>query len=366
MKKLLGFILVAILVAAFTAPALAAYPEFKYNGMYRVRIWYLNNQSLADDSDDEDKAAYWTHRFRFQPILNINEHLTIRGRFEAVKSNVWGTQGSSLNYAAPNRDKTTAVNNISAVDLARFWMIIKTGFGTFEIGRMITGTYGLAAMGYNVGFLIGDFTTGYVFNNMAERHGVYYTYKSGPLSLEFAFIKFEENDYNIAAYDQDQDQYSVLGTYKFAAGSFNVAVIYNRDRTDPTVDIDKWFVQPAAIVTFGPVTIHAEMQWLTGTQDPAGSGDSEDLGGLGLYFDVVYSYGPGWVRAGVMWVQAPDADDPTDLSKGQVTRGNWWLYTFMMPTPQNNYTQFSVAMEHEVNAMIKVGAAVHYLSLIHI
>ena len=362
-------LLCAGLVLTLTVPALAA-PQFKYNGYYRVRSYYMNNLNLADDSDDENVTAYFDHRFRFQPTLILNDHLSLRARFEAVKNNKWGTQASALNYKAP--DRTVNTTETSSVDLARMWMVIKTNYGTFNIGRMITGAYGLPALGYGRGHMTSDFNLGYSFDNMTEQGTVKYTYKQGPLALQLQYIKFAENDYATTASDEDLDTYSAMVTYKWASGSANMAVIYDRDRSDPSLDVDKWHFRPAAIVSFGPITIHAELEYLAGNADPAGGGDSDDIGGLGWNFDVVYSYGPGWVRAAVLWFEAPDADDPTDLSQGQVMRSGWWYPVLIanqvktsagLSLPKNNFTYFQLVAEHTLNEMIRLSGSIHYINI---
>ncbi len=93
-KKLFVMILGAFLVVAFAAGAFAE-TKVTFKGEYRVRGWLIQNDNVASDTDDEDKAAYMDHRWRLSGTFSPNENLVFNFRGVANENQVWGATAST-------------------------------------------------------------------------------------------------------------------------------------------------------------------------------------------------------------------------------------------------------------------------------
>ena len=134
-KKLFVMALGAFLVIAFAA---GAYAETKvsFNGEYRIRGWYRQNLNVANDTDNEDKAAYFDHRWELTGRFMPNENVTFNFRGRTNEDQVWGG-------AAPVTGATAGVMTFD-----RLYMDVKTKYGLWTIGLQEGGIAGLAVLGW--------------------------------------------------------------------------------------------------------------------------------------------------------------------------------------------------------------------------
>lgn len=306
-KKLFVMILGAFLVVAFAAGAFAE-TKVTFKGEYRVRGWLIQNDNVASDTDDEDKAAYMDHRWRLSGTFSPNENLVFNFRGVANENQVWGATAST-----PVAARTDGVMTID-----RMYMQIKTSFGSFFVGLQGARVSGLAHMGWSDRL---------PFDGETDSWTARWAGKVGPLGMGFVYEKVVENDYTYQPTgwaggtpdaDQDFNHYILSAQYMFANGGVNGYLHYFANHAAPGVSNNWWTFQPAVLLNFGPVGLRGELQWSTG-EIKAGGVDT-DREGMGIYLDAGYTYGPGQIGAYYFWLQG---DDPnTTEVEGTVGSGD--------------------------------------------
>lgn len=380
MKKLFIVALGVLLVLAFTASAMAA-AKVDFSGTFRVRAFYNNNFKLQGKEAWESKRSYIDQRLRIDFKIMPTDNLTLNIGL-TTEDNVWGRQGSNNFYyrpygftngvAQPSWATPAATRQLAVSDpqtdfeIRYFWADIITSIGKFSIGRMPGNAPGMRVLGYGTDSKFG-FNPGFGDSTLyVSRDKFVYALPLGAFTFVAGYEKYMEMDSqtgegavpyfggavnsNGRQYDQDWDEYSVTGIYKFANGGVALTVAYDdikaqfatlgnniggtlaipaagvipspvlyaaagRNWIDPSnnsVDAYYWAAVPAVVLNFGPVGIHAEMMIATGkakmklfnphpaqvTMAPgvvADVKDSADLTGFAFYGDVTYNYGPGLV-----------------------------------------------------------------------
>jgi hypothetical protein len=325
MKKSFIFVLAALLVVAFTAPVMAQ-TKVEFSGSYRVRAHYYNNEGLASNSDDETKRSWLDQRFRMAIRFMPSENLTLNVALEA-NDTVWGARGANIGYGTEAGNFSNA-ETAGTIEMYNSYMAIKSAVGVFNFGRMQGGTDGLA----NLGYAGGPMGNGLPFDAEEPRDRFKWVLPTGPLTTIFVFDKRVENDRwtgirgtrNTNEYDSDRDTYALVLIYKFANGGVSGTLAYDRDHArnaagnyatspnagDAARDSELWVFDGAIALNFGPVGIHAEIQYLSGELTVEGVTPSTDLEGLNFYIDVTYNYGPGTV--GLFYVMAQGDNTPGD------------------------------------------------------
>jgi len=364
-KKLFVMILGAFLVVAFAA---GAYAETKvtFKGEYRARGWLIQNANVADDSNDEDKAAYIDHRWRLSGTFAPNENLVFNFRGVANENQIWGAAGTTP-VAAGRTD--------GVMTFDRMFMQIKTSFGSFFVGLQGSKVSGLAHMGWSDRLPFDEETDAWV----ARWAG-----KFGPLGVGFVYEKAVENDYTYQPTgwaggtpdsDQDFNHYILSAQYMFANGGVNGYLHYFHNSAVPGVSNNWWTFQPAVLLNFGPVGLRGELQWSTG--EIKAGGVDRDREGLGIYLDGGYTYGPGQIGAYYLWVQG---DDPTTTElEGTVGSGGdfeplllvyeiglWYAAGPGLPNLAengNNHWIFGLYWNHSVTEDLMLNAAYGYINL---
>ena len=397
MKKLLILVLGALLVMSFVTPVLAE-TKVDFSGAFRVRHWTRNNTAtLADDSDNEFGQQYFDQRFRLYTTFMPSEALAVNIRMEAA-NNKWGTQESGLNYvrAARNPAVLTSVTGVdsdgdgvvdalqttstnlgdahydSSPEFYRAYMTIKTSFGMFDLGRMSAGVAGLQLLGYSGS----GFQGSEVFDSEGPSDRIKWVMASGNFSIAAVYQKNVEFDEAIAANDQDSDVFATLPGIKFAQGGANFLIVYARTRTVPGVDVDAYTFNPALLLNFGPVGIHTEIKYVTGTMDFEDDNiEDQDLSGWAFYIDVLFNYGPGEV--GLQYFYSSGDDDAADDELGgQATSGADFV-PFLVATDitvsgpvggqglnnASNWSMVGLWADHSITEDMMIHAAVGYFRI---
>ncbi|MBF0529448.1 MAG: porin [Deltaproteobacteria bacterium] len=373
LKKFLVLALGVVLVVAAATSAMAD-TKVDFSGTFRVRAFYNNNFTLQGKSDWESKRSYLDQRLRIDLKLMPSENLTLNLGL-TTEDQTWGQQGTknffSRPYGATNGVATpvtvpTATSSPAFTstqtnfELRYFWADIKTPIGLFSVGRQPGSTFGLGILGWSgskaMPAAIGDSTS---LGNSRDR--IKWTQSFGSLTLTGIYDKMVEADASYGEnglwptstrkYDQDWDEYSVTGTYKFENGGVTLTVAYNSDKSqvasigsglstrptaagggmaiplaglipkgaapyvlgsNPDVDASWWTFTPAVSLNFGPVGLHAESTIMTGSAKwllgphPAQAiipgtnvwsdvKDNASITGFQFYADATYNYGPGLV-----------------------------------------------------------------------
>jgi hypothetical protein len=305
--------------------------KVEFSGSYRVRAHYFNNPGLQANSDDEGKRSWLDQRFRMAIRFMPSEHLTLTVDLEA-NDVVWGHQAWRAGYGT-QAGLFSGAKNTGDIEMYHSYMSIKSAVGVFSFGRMPGGTDGLANLGYSGG----PMGNGNPFDGEQPRDRFKWVLPAGPLTAIFVYDKRIENDgYNATGaagtgnaniLDADRDTWALVLIYKFANGGVSGTIAYDRNHgrvqvaganpapatlVAPQTDSDAWIVNGAIALNFGPVGIHAEIQYLTGelTVVPAVPAIDRDLEGLGYYLDVTYNYGPGTV--GVFYTYVQGDGNPAD------------------------------------------------------
>lgn len=161
-----GIALLFALLAALL-PSLARAFDFSAHGYYRVRFEYTHDLDLQTpnagivpgdiDSSTNDRfgaIAYGQQRFRVNPELKVNDHISFHGQFDIFDNLLFGqSQVTSLVFAnpvtgtlsLPSANSPMGVLGTSGGDILgggggnvnfrRLWVDILTSVGQFRIGR---------------------------------------------------------------------------------------------------------------------------------------------------------------------------------------------------------------------------------------
>lgn len=372
-KKVLIFAFAALLVVAFSATAMAA-PKVDFSGTFRVRAFYNNNFTLNGKEAWESKRSYLDQRLRINLKLMPTDKLTLNLGL-TTEDATWGRQGTANFNGRPVGFQAGVTSDPETnFELRYFWATIKSPFGQFDVGRQPVFTGGLAQLGYFGSDVMG--VSPFDNSDLYSADMFSWTYNMGAFSLNFFYEKKHDVDtgtgegalnYSLAQttantgarkYDQDWDQFAITPTYKFANGGVTLTISYDkikspniggyldqnspsvwgsviannywrgliantsaRNQIDATTDIDAyyWMLNPAVVLNFGPVGLHAEMAYLTGNvkwRNRAGAAtsattlygntnevkDNANISGFGLYLDATYNFGPGMVGLAYTYV----------------------------------------------------------------
>ena len=195
MKKLMILALALVMLVAFTVPVMAE-TKVKFKGNWRVRGQW--NDNYYYNGDNEVKQSYLNHRLQFNVDFMPSDAITMHVQTTALKDQMWGHQRSNLEWSGKSGAPGATANNAGtlnaniggkdysgSLEIYRAWMDIKSAYGTFSVGRMPSGTGGLAGLGHSFS-VMGDFLP---FDAEAEQDRVKWVYASGPFSVSVSVRK---------------------------------------------------------------------------------------------------------------------------------------------------------------------------------
>ena len=397
LKTVVILCLSALLVLAFTAPALAE-TKVDFSGAFRVRHWTRNNTAtLADESEDEFAQQYFDQRFRLYTTFMPSEALAVDIKMEAA-NNKWGTQESGLRYvrAARNPNVLTSVTGVdsdgdgvidalqttstslggahydSSPEFYEAYMTIKSKLGMFVIGRSSASVAGLQLLGYSGS----GFQASEVFDSEGPADRIKWGIPIGNFFIAALYQKNLELDEALAANDQDSDMFAFQPVIKFANGAANFLVAHLRSRTTPGVDINATMFDPSALVQFGPVALHGEFKYFIGTMDFEDDAlEDQDLTGWAFYIDVLYNYGPGEVC--LQYFYSSGDDDASDNELGGQAGSGADFTPFLVATDStvsgpiggqtlndaSNWSMVGLWADHSITEDLMIHAAVGYFRI---
>ena len=350
-KKWFILALGVLLLVAFTAPVMAE-TKVEFSGSYRVRYFFDQNLSMASESDREWQSNYFDQRFRIEPKFIVSDALSLTLRINAINGSRWGDAngiyGGQATYAYGG------VNSNEGFDLERCYMTIVTNFGAFIVGRTTGGAAGLAPLGYYGGRFADatGFNESDPFDNEGPTHRIIYQLPVGNFKITALYEKVIEQDWRnqgnqanagwpapapaaAPGYDDDADMFVLVPQYQWSTGVANMTLVYQRNHatneqvTPFAADVDLYFIDIAAIQSFGPFSMHFEGQYRWGTRefDRWFLPDSNlfpdiDFEGWGIYLDGIYNFGPGEVGLLFMYTQGTDPNwTAGDTLDGQLAVG---------------------------------------------
>ena len=387
-KKFFILALGALLVVAFAATAMAE-TKVDFSGTYRVRALLkemtVNNWAPVAGGGYEmagTKSSYFDHRLRISMKFMPSEFLTMHVGLN-LDGNKWGQQGWDNDFWRANGTASSGNDNYpngsgAYFEVRYYYMTIKTGIGLFSIGRQPGGAAGFNGLGWHGSTAGGNASD--IFDGIGPRDRIKWTGMFGPLALVYVYEKHIERDDATGVLapaarqdDQDWDQNSITGMYKFGMGGAILTIAYDRRHSNDisretggglqflcpaavaagatSADAHIWAFIPAVVLNFGPVGIHGELEYLTGSADlrygggptPAGAKDDYDIDAIGYYLDVTFNFGPGMV--GVQYGYFSGDGDTTDWKRdGLASTGG-------------DFTPFVVAYDEGVAPAVLPGGA---------
>ena len=324
MKKFTIVALAICLAFAMAAPVMAV--DANFSGAYRVRGAYTSHWDLDKGSASN---AFMNMRFRLQTVFKVSDNLSVTTRFDALDRE-WGSA---------NDDMGTMTENI---DFDRAYMTIKTGIGTFNIGRQKAWAFGTSFLDYE-----------------GEEDRIKYVKKFDNLTLVAIFQKNSETDSVLGAAqtqyddnaDKDVDTYYLAGTYKMDNTTIGLLGAFKNDKSNDDKVTHTYVAIPYFVSKFGPLAVQGELRYNWGqseydtdatglTQYKTDSGNSSataatdiDISALAYNLEATYSVGPASIMAGYAFVSG-DGNGKTDneaTSHGYGV-GNDWEKLFILTT----------------------------------
>jgi hypothetical protein len=349
-KKWFIVALGVLLMAAFSAPVMGE-TKVEFKGSYRVRYYYIQNITLAPESDQERQSNYFDQRFRIEPKFIVSDELSLTMRINGLNGSRWGDANGV--YGPQATYEYGGGNSDSSFDIERVYMTIKTDFGAFLVGRMSGGAAGLMPLGYVGGrFAVATgFNESDPFDSEGPTHRIVYQLPVGNFQITALYEKIVEQDWRNqgnqpalpgatqTGWDDDSDAFALVPQYKWASGVANMTLYYARNHSNnepnalalgtPPMDINLYFVDAAVIQAFGPFSLHFEGQYRWGTMDwdrwlvpNSNLFPDMDFQGWGVYLDGIYDFGPGEVGLLFMYTQGADPyATASDVQSGQLASG---------------------------------------------
>ena len=285
MKKLTISALVIGVALLLAVPAMAV--DIAWDGAIRVRGYLEKNAPMDDDADDYN--AFYDMRMRTNWTLNVTDNLIIRTRWRALNQIGGGNDADANNF-----------------DWERAWMSIRSPYGTFEAGRMITQTFG----------------TTYVDNETDIFRLNYITRLADKVTLVVTAQKAGEVDGGFSAAppaaggnwqisDNDVDVYGFALVYPTENWSIGSLQVWLRNRAGGA-DIDRYSANPYFTGKFGNLSLQAEAFFQFGDSQEIDAGERQDGDYKGWTANVEANYDLGVANLMLGGAYATGDDNPTD------------------------------------------------------
>jgi len=295
MKKFTMTALVVGVALLLAAPAMAV--DIAWDGHIRVR-GYVEKNTYQDDA--EDYSAWYDMRMRTNWTLAVSDYLTIRTRWRALNQTGGGDDSGSANF-----------------DWERAWMSIKTPYGVFEAGRMITQTFG----------------TAFVDNETDVFRLNYVTKLMDKLTLVVTAQKAAEGDKGFTISDQDVDVYGFALVYPTENWTIGSLQVWLRQRAGGA-DADRYSANPYFTGKFGNLALQAEALFYFGdSQEVTAAGppvvrEDGDYKAWGANVEATYDLGMASIMLGGAYVTGDD--NPTDGDVENLALGDDWEKTWIL------------------------------------
>ena len=300
MKKFTIMALALCLTFALAAPAKAVDADF--SGYYRVRGVSVEHWDLLSTTAPHD---FMNMSFRLQTVFKVSDNLSVTTRFDALDGHVWGTTDDAATSGA--------AGNIS---FDRAYMTIKSGIGTFTIGRQAGGGWGTTFA-----------------DSVTEKDRIKYAKVIDDLTLLAIFQKNTETDTAATvdgAADEDSATYYIGAKKKMENITAGVLLALTNDKTSADAPITKYGILPYFVGKFGPLSIQGELNYNWGETDNLSTAD-EDIKELGYNIEASFNLGAATVLAGYAFTSGDNGTAANeDSSFGGV--GNDWEKLFILTT----------------------------------
>jgi len=319
--KRFWFVLLSLgLMVAFSTSAMAV--DVKVSGEYYAAGMYLDKTNLTKTTTGGDPStAFYYQRLRVRTDFTISPGLTLITRLDAMER-AWGATRSATGTAlAADSAGTRAENENIAVD----WVYIHyaSPIGIFDAGYMNDGS------------------TGTIFgNSYSPKARIKYSNVFGPITLNLAYTKEAENSRTainaVNRADADNDKYGIEGVYNWKTGKAGVNINYYHQAANrpaaPAYKRTYFLVTPYAFAKIGPVSLQAELNYLTGSDkyedgtNPAGAPgiDKVDLAGISGWIDATANFGIFYAGGSIAYVSGNDPGTNDKIEGGIINGGRDW------------------------------------------
>lgn len=294
MKKILSTVAALGLVAGLATTASAL--EFSISGDYTLEGIYLSNGDgggvdvTASAGDDEAAAdAWWMHSFTINPVMKVNDNITMASEIRLADNTVWGnlTNGQPSTYNGGSDDT-------SDVYVHRLYMDYASPVGKIRVGRVPAGPYGTS-------YLDSD--------SRANRIMLWPSaLASGPWSTLLMTVKNTENDStDPLTSNEDSDSYELRVYHKTDDHDAGIRYVYTnvqtaRESTNTDTEnqalhlygkykMNNYFLNAEIVHNFG----ESENLTTSVTTDTEASAAMLEVGGTfdALSANLMYFYGEG-------------------------------------------------------------------------
>jgi len=318
MKRFWVVLLSLGLIVAFSTTAMAV--DVKVSGEYYAAGMYLDKTNVTKTTTGGNPStAFYYQRLRVRTDFTVSPGLTLITRFDAMER-AWGATRSATGTAtAADSAGTRAENENIAVD----WVYIRyaSPVGIFDAGYMNDGS------------------TGTIFgNSYGPKARIKYSNVFGPITLNLAYTKEAENSrtaINAAnRTDADNNKYGIEGVYNWKTGKAGMNInYYHQSANRPAAPAYKrtyFLVTPYAFAKIGPVSLQAELNYLTGRDkyedgtNPAGAPgiDKVDLAGISGWIDATADFGIFYAGGSIAYVSGNDPGTNDKIEGGIINGGS--------------------------------------------
>jgi len=289
MKKFTMTALVIGVALLLAAPAMAV--DIAWDGHLRVRGYLEKNAPMSDTADDYN--AFYDMRMRTNWTLTVSDYLSIRTRWRALNQIGGGEDSGSSNF-----------------DWERAWMDIKTPYGVFQAGRMITKTFGTS--------FVDDeddvFRLNYVTKLMDKVTLVVTAQKA--VEGDGGYADTADGTPNWQISDNDTDVYGFALVYPTENWTIGSLQVYLRSRTG-TAHLNRYSANPYFTGKFGNLALQAEGLVYFGD-----ASQDVDYKAYALNGEATYDLGMASIMLGAAYTSGDD--DPTDGDEEFMPLGADW------------------------------------------
>ena len=347
MKK---FAIIAVaLCAAFimAAPAMAIDADF--SGYYKVRGFYDSHYGLRDT---DASSAYMDMELELNTVFKATDNLSLTTKIMGLSGKKWG-------------DTDDYANDL---DIDHVYMTIKSGIGTFVIGRMAAGTFGTSFVDseYEVDRIkytkvIDNLTLCAVYQKNAENDAYLGTHADGVAAgaeastvaymLELldtddpALARVAAEDAYDEAYaaarataaDEDKDVYWLAGVYKTEDIAAGLLYGFANDKRNDAQTGKFHILDPYFTAKFGPLALQGELLYIFGETDYDAVGQADlDKKELAWNLEATYDLGMASVQAGYAFFSGDVTDDNDDKAFSGWAGDRLWEKLFILTTDEND------------------------------
>jgi hypothetical protein len=276
MKKFFVIMLASVIIFAMTAPAMAMH--FDINGKFRARSWVLGNYI-----NDDDQTEYIDQRLRLTGKWGIVENVSLTFRADVLEG-FWGDKFGNIG-------ETADVDPITG-DLTTTELFFETQPKAAIAFDQVYGTFVLPSTGTLVQIGRQPVNWGAKMAVAGDnRDRIKLIQAAGNVKFGLVYDKFKENFLanSINSTIEDRHAAGILAIGDLGGWKTGIILYGVRDKTATGQDTKVQNVDVYTMGAAGPVAVKAEINYVWGDIDTAGS--TLDLSGIAAYVGTFFNAG---------------------------------------------------------------------------